>query len=176
MGFFSWLTSDTQESICNIYSGRPVKTVYLLQPNGQPPIIEENYRGYGYFGEVDAYVWIAKNNLSHNIAKNLSQEELNYLGIGLELGEYLEDPKNGKKFVIFDDYSKLIDDCEFLDINYNMTPPGYDESVNNLKISGKLIAKAFKCKYPLKFSYDPNAVYEDLPAAKNCPSQGFFYK
>jgi len=27
---------------------------------------------------------------------------------------------------------------------------------------------------PLKFSYDKNAVYEDLPASSDDPSQGFF--
>lgn len=30
-------------------------------------------------------------------------------------------------------------------------------------------------RYPLKFSFDPKAVYEDLPASKHCPDQGFFY-
>lgn len=30
-----------------------------------------------------------------------------------------------------------------------------------------------RIKYPLKFSFDPGAVYEDLPAATDCPLQGF---
>lgn len=29
--------------------------------------------------------------------------------------------------------------------------------------------------YPLKFSFDPGAIYEDLPEAKGCPAQGYFY-
>ena len=28
--------------------------------------------------------------------------------------------------------------------------------------------------YPLKFSFDPNAVYEDLPASPECPYRGYF--
>jgi hypothetical protein len=30
-------------------------------------------------------------------------------------------------------------------------------------------------KYPLKFAENPEANYEDLPAAKSCEYQGFFY-
>lgn len=49
MGFFSWQTADTKESIMNHYSGQ-CKTVYLLQPGGAEPIEETAYDGYGVFG------------------------------------------------------------------------------------------------------------------------------
>ncbi len=47
MGFFSWKTCDSKESISNVYSGRQVRTVYLLQPHGQKPL-----QGFGaHFSE-----------------------------------------------------------------------------------------------------------------------------
>lgn len=111
MGYFSWKTSDTEESIFNVFSnhfdGRPV---YLLQPNGQPAIKESGYEGMGNFGGRDAYELLAEWN-----------------GLGSD---------RGKGF--------------------------------KLSISGDPI------KYPLKFSFNPDAVYEDLPAAKNCERQGHF--
>lgn len=60
MGFSSWLTADTKESIPNIHSGRPMKTVYLLQPHGQPAIKLDSYNGYGKFGDFSPYEWLAK--------------------------------------------------------------------------------------------------------------------
>lgn len=123
MGMFSWLTSDGEESIANVYSGRETKTVYLLQPNGKPPIKELAYEGYGDFGNVDAYVWLAEQNagpLKINISQ-MGHEEKRELGIHLAF--------HRTKEVV----------------------------------------------YPLKFSFNENAVYESLPPAKDCPHQGFFF-
>jgi len=64
MGFFSWKTADTKRPINNVYSKRPHKrTVYLLQPDSKPSIAENDYEGYGNFGGVDAYAWLARMNL-----------------------------------------------------------------------------------------------------------------
>jgi len=85
MGLFSWVTSDSNESIANVYSSRPVKTVYLLQPNGQPPIKEECYEGYGDFGGIDAFVWVTEQNappLEIDISQ-MDHEEKRVLGIHL---------------------------------------------------------------------------------------------
>ena len=60
MGFFSWKTSDTDESIMNCHTDN-CKTVYMYLPDGS--IIEEKkYDGYGEFGGIDVYQWIAKYN------------------------------------------------------------------------------------------------------------------
>ena len=117
MGFFSWTTSDTEESISNKWSERGAKTVYLLQPNGEPAIKEENYDGYGVFGGVDVFDWLVDHNQK-------------------QAGEY-EDKR-----------SRGID----MDLNESIV-----------------------LEHPLKFSFDPDAKYEDLTPAKNCPDQGFFY-
>ena len=62
MGFFSWLTCDTQKSISNTYSVRGAFTVYLLIPRefGGGYIREDDYEGYGIFGGRDAYALVAQ--------------------------------------------------------------------------------------------------------------------
>lgn len=59
MGFFSWLTSDTHESISNKYSNRGALPVYLYCPDGTK-IYEPDYDGYGRFGGHDAYALLAQ--------------------------------------------------------------------------------------------------------------------
>lgn len=111
MGLFSWLTSDTNESI-RVFGPRPV---YLLQPNGEPPLEQPVYEGYGVFGGVDAYEWLADMN---GVPR----------GDGERRGDGIE-----------------------------------------LEFSGREI------EYPLKFSFNKDAVYEELKASKYCPNQGFFF-
>ena len=48
MGFFSWLTSDTKESIVSRYADHyRQQDVYLLQPGKKKNIKESRYEGYG---------------------------------------------------------------------------------------------------------------------------------
>ena len=54
MGFFSWKTQDTDKSICNKYSCRKPFTVYLTDNKGNC-YREDDYEGYGKFGDVDFY-------------------------------------------------------------------------------------------------------------------------
>lgn len=61
MGFFSWNTSDTNKSIANCHSSRPVFTVHMITEDGQV-FTEKNYDGYGVFGEKDYYVLMAELN------------------------------------------------------------------------------------------------------------------
>ncbi len=67
MGFFSWKTADTKESIGNISSVNSHRenhgNVYLLQP-GSPALCEVGYIGYGIFGGVDAHYWLASKNIT----------------------------------------------------------------------------------------------------------------
>ena len=98
MGFFSWKTADTNESIANIHSNHPNagRTVYLLQPGGKEPVEETAYNGYG--------------------------------------------------------------------------TPGSD--IQTRRMDGII---ALDIKIPLKFSFNKDAVYEDLPASESCRQQGYFY-
>tara|TARA_R110000868_G_scaffold312266_1_gene573159 strand:+ start:1658 stop:1999 length:342 start_codon:yes stop_codon:yes gene_type:complete len=54
MGFFSWKTSDTDESIPNRHSGRKPLPVKLLDNKGNEYRAEE-YDGYGTFAGIDYY-------------------------------------------------------------------------------------------------------------------------
>lgn len=195
MGMFSWKTADTKQSIANIHSGhvRAGDTIYLLQPNGESPIKEENYAGYGEFGHVDAYAWLARKNITSEIV--CSDDEMRILGITLEFGlkfyvvgdfilmrndnEFLKkhicevivssyNKVNGveKKLVIATDYAKKIDEVGGLSLNDLADHEGA------IKLSSK---KYFNIRYPIKLSYNEDAVYEDLKASKDCEYQGFFY-
>jgi len=52
MGFFSWKTQDTNKSISNHYSTRPVFKVIMTDDKGNQ-WIEKNYEGYGVFDGKD---------------------------------------------------------------------------------------------------------------------------
>jgi len=90
MGFFSWITSDTNESISNQYSNRGTFPVYVLCPDGSK-IKESNYEGYGDFDGKDIYTLLAKWNhedlgLSIQELNNMPDNELRELGIDLQFG------------------------------------------------------------------------------------------
>lgn len=61
MGFFSWKTCDTGESIANNCSTRPIFTVHMIAPDGRV-FTEEDYEGYGEFGGKDFYELLAELN------------------------------------------------------------------------------------------------------------------
>jgi hypothetical protein len=61
MGFFSWNTCDTGESIANTYSTRPTFPVHMITPDGRV-FTEENYEGYGEFGGKDFHELLAELN------------------------------------------------------------------------------------------------------------------
>ncbi|MDW1568373.1 hypothetical protein R7D93_24540, partial [Vibrio sp. YT-15] len=86
MGFFSWKTADTSESIANISSGKHKGvSVYLLSPDGNH-IAERAYQGYGRFGGVDAYAWLAKQNLGSDVEHLCLYDDENELrALGIEL-------------------------------------------------------------------------------------------
>lgn len=181
MGYFSWLTADTKQSI----RVNKEKEVYLLQPNGQLPIKENYYNGFGDFGGIDAFDWLAENNLPEQYlekAKKLIQEnqnntnyELRLLGISLDCGVFYLDEITGKKYCYNPFTAALFNFTPFL--SYDMVLFN-GKTVNQLIISKKL--KSFPVstminglKYPLKFSYNENATYELLSASETCPKQGF---
>ncbi|WP_413694427.1 hypothetical protein [Psychromonas sp. KJ10-2] len=47
----------------NIHADEKTQVVYLIQPKNKKPVIEYAYCGYGIFGSVDAFEWLAKKNL-----------------------------------------------------------------------------------------------------------------
>jgi hypothetical protein len=61
MGFFSWNTCDTGESIANNCSTRPTFTVHMITPDGRV-FTENDYEGYGVFGGKDFLELLAELN------------------------------------------------------------------------------------------------------------------
>lgn len=61
MGFFSWITQDTNRSICNTYSGFGLFNVIMMDNKGNK-WVEDNYEGYGVFGGKDYYELLAEMN------------------------------------------------------------------------------------------------------------------
>lgn len=63
MGFFSFRTTDTGESIPNRYNGNelPIRVV-MIDNKGNQWISDEDYEGYGIFGGKDIFELIAEMN------------------------------------------------------------------------------------------------------------------
>ena len=61
MGFFSWKTQDTNRSIANRSSKKPVFSVTMTDNEGNK-WHEHNYGGYGEFGGKDFYELLAEMN------------------------------------------------------------------------------------------------------------------
>jgi hypothetical protein len=61
MGFFSWKTQDTNESIANCHSDMDVFSVTMTDNKGNS-WTEECYDGYGVFGGKDFYELLAEMN------------------------------------------------------------------------------------------------------------------
>lgn len=80
MSYFSWNTSDTQESIPCVNSDRATFTVYLLSPDGRR-WEEKCYQGDGVFGGKDAYALAAELNSRVNCSGNVSDDRL--IGVSL---------------------------------------------------------------------------------------------
>lgn len=182
MGFFSWCTADRNESIANSYSTRRTKTVYLIQPAGEKPIREDAYEGYGKFGGIDAYTWLARAN--RNMIKRsddefnaLTEDDLNAIGITIGVGSYYRDTADGSLHTIFSAGPHLIDP------EVMMHPCTYGQPIehfggktgNELIKEGRLVEMGYHVEVPLKFSFNPDAVYEKLPASPECENQGYFY-
>lgn len=181
MGFFSWKT-DTNESIWNAHTDR-CKTVYLLERDGKPNIKEHSYDGYGVFGGVHVHEWLVRNNahLLNGIDLDaLTEEEINLLGIGLDVGNVYRDTQTQAFWHVFHDCRTLVPGNYFAG-RFDEVIPELGLSANDLLESGRFercdICDVLKERgdfYPLKFSFDPNARYEALPASASCPNQGYF--
>ena len=171
MGFFSWKTSDTGESIANCYSSRPTRPVYLLQPHGNAPICEPNYQGYGVFGGVNAYEWLAEMNFGDKSLINVAikaecgtyhfdEHNVYICAADLSEAEFRQVVKTDKVVVVFETFSALL--------RNGKTP-------NQCIEAGLWQEAKIALSYPLKFSFVADAKYEDLPASEQCECQGFFF-
>ncbi|CAM3782893.1 hypothetical protein VRRI112168_00220 [Vreelandella rituensis] len=176
MGFFSWKTADTQESIPACSHNR--RMVYLLQPGGEPPIGEGGYQGNGSFGGVDAHVWLAERNLAGHPGVNIDamdEEQKREMGIELLLGGVMQDQETGDYWHIMSDLRPLVPGHYFAG-TFGQTIPELGQTPAELEASGRFceipLGELMAIPFPLKFSFDPEAQYEALEGSKICPRQG----
>lgn len=165
MGFFSWNTADTNESIPNKHSDRDVKPVYLLQPNGKPAIKEACYDGYGRFGGVDVYAWLAEANFGDATLVNAA--------ISADCGHYFSDSANiylCGMHISAEEFRRVMPDCtkSIVTFEHYESPLPNGKTPNLCIAEGLWSREQIALKYPLKFSFNPDAVYEDLPASTSC--------
>ncbi len=173
MGMFSFKTADDKISIPE--GSAPV---YLLMPDGKPNIREPSYSGYGMFGGVDVFTWLAQANVDKEILEGMSEEKVRTLGIGLSVGDLYKHVETGRLWSIFQNYRALNKEATHFEGNFGAVMPEYGKSPNDLIEEGLLeeVPLSSLCKYPVKLSYNPNAVYEEIEnGSENCPSQGFMY-
>lgn len=179
MGFFSWKTSDTEESIANDHTGH-CRPVYLLQPGGQEPICEPAYEGYGIFGGVDAYEWAARANVPAEVLAGMTDDQVRDLGLIMTDGTVLRDTHTGELWSIRRHVPAGIGVNVYnFPHDWRTVIPELGMSPSDLRSQGRFeqvrLRDLLEIKYPLKFSFDKDTVYEDVKPAKNCPHQGYFF-
>lgn len=182
MGISSWLTADTKESVSiGGFIGGKSKPVYLLQPGAEEHIEEYFYDGYGSFGEVNAYAWLAEKNMGIYSSS---------LGVSIDSGDFVSPDgvrffhcKINKSKAELESFLKFLpkgstlnDSDGFETYSSCIDIDGISDTVNKHIDAGRLkvypISTLLDIKYPLKFSYNKDAIYEDLPASEDCPAQG----
>lgn len=178
MGFFSWLTADTQESIGNIYSNKHrAGGVYLLCPDGTK-IHEPSYEGYGKFGGKDAYVLLARQNAEKLGVTLNSDEEAFDLGVALEVGYVYIHSQTNEIWHIFHTDAHSVLGGKIVKERFCDPIPELGMSANEAIHEGILVpteVSALVDFLPLVFSFNPDAEYEHLEASEPCPEQGYFY-
>lgn len=174
MGFFSWLTSDTNKSIANNWSTRDTFPVHMVTEDGQI-FTENNYDGYGVFGGKDMYVLIAEMNgykgADDEETRQLAFDKIWVRGImkGDKVYNYSED---------FVNYQSPIESEGGLCANDLIGQHGWSSFGDN----GEFQEWADKgIKVPKLVERLPNTNadwkqwWDSLPYPESCGDQGFFY-
>jgi len=192
MGFFSWMTSPMpgkeSESIPNAHSSRGVRPVYLLQPHGQAPIVEYAYDGYGVFDTVDAFVWLAQNNIRPELTSKMDFDTLRNAGISIDNPPRMYQDKEGNRYAFSGSWygsNSYPGHEQILTFRNYMEVSPFDGMDYNAAIEQGVLTRiplevvlsevGTGTFYPLKFSFNPEAQYDSLPASESDPEQGYFY-
>jgi hypothetical protein len=160
MGFFSWITQDTEVSIPNVNSSQlPLEQVVLMDNKGNE-WIESDYQGYGIFGGKDYYELLSEmNGYGSDREKGIELE----FGISAIRSQYTGIIYQGSNVDFFNwETERLID----------------GKSANDLLKTQEWISIIIRDKHILY----PNLIEKEYPnwkwknkQPKNCPYQGFFY-
>lgn len=179
MGFFSWLTADTKETIANTYTDKHREEgVYLLCPDGSK-IHEPFYEGYGIFGEQNAYVLLGRQNSERLGVTLQTDEEAFSLGVSLDCGVVYIHSETTEIWHIFHTGAHCVLGGRKVHSRFNEYSPELGMEINKAIEIGLLKPTPVATLVdflPLKFSFDPEAEYHKLGPSEICPHQGFFYE
>lgn len=186
MEFISWLTCDTQESIENIYASRDRKTVYWLQPDGKPHIVEKAYEGNGVFGGVYVVDWLVDKNF-----KEMQKRGVNTRWFGVFIKSYIE----GKEGWIYeskiDNSYHAFSDSDILSSMFGINVLSfqgegnygslyrdgmtYSEAIREgvLVACGSSLIQRDEDFISLKFSFNKDASFNQCGKSEICSKQGF---
>lgn len=181
MGVFSFVTSDTNRSIPLVGCGddsSPQK-VYMLRPNAAA-LIEDCYGGYGVFGGVDVYEWVAETNAEHLgiDVTEWTEQERRVLGIFLSMGRVYRD-KGGQLWAVFYPNYSFFERYGIKVALGNYGQPVDSEvgekTPNDYLASGEWVEIAPEAlgmvKYHIKLS-EREVDYFSVEKSEDCPHQG----
>lgn len=155
MGFFSWITQDTNRSIHNKFTKHKPFTVIMTDNKGNR-YVENDYEGYGVFGGKDYYDLTAEMN---GMTEGTLEEKRNF-GITLRFGvAAIRNRKTGE--VIHDFFSwaePLVDGM----------------SANELIETDDWDSVRIKFQRAIFPSLTESGDYMGGESPKDCPHQGYF--
>ena len=165
MGFFSWITQDTDRSIPNIHSQRETFPVTMTDNKGNR-YHEKEYDGYGVFGGKDYYDLLAEMN-GYKREDCDNEQQFRLVGIQLEFGvHFIENKELGLKF--------KAQGHDFFNWSEDIVYDG--KSANELlKLDGWKSGNDIPegTIFP-NLTEDPNWEWKNAKP-ENCGEQGFFY-
>ena len=169
MGFFSFITSDTNKSISNSFSNRGALPVHMITEDGQV-FTEDDYEGYGVFGGKDIYELIAEIN---DLCLDGDTDQKRGVAIDLLFKTIIT---NGERSytngVDFTNWEQPIE-AEGGKTANSLVSLGwkqvYPNGYGDFEIAAKNGIKLPKLVQKIPKNFD------DVPYSKNCRHQGFFY-
>lgn len=172
MGFFSWMTSDTQRSIPSSYSTRNTFPVYMITRDGQ--IFEElQYEGYGEFGGKDIYVLAAE----MNGFKGATDEEsrANFFDKVWKRGI----SKGGKRYFYGDDFANygVPIEAEGGKSANELRDEGWDSFGDNGGFA-YWASQGWEMPKLVEHKPSPEGIklhWNQIPYPQDCPDQGYFF-
>lgn len=167
MTYCAFKTADTNEMISTV---QPFRPVYLLRPNGESSIETAQRETLGLHMVENAMLQLVYQNEDAIGIDACRFDRDECIGVGYSLlgGEVFRDTTTGDIWHIKSDNRHLVPG-HFVDCSLHEVIPALGDSAVNLYKAGKLevlpISQYLNLPHPLKFSFNPEAKYEDLPAS-----------